>query len=87
LKVGIHDGPCIAVTLNDRLDYFGSTVNLAARVESKSDGNDIVVSSGLAERTKSAAFLRERGWTSEPLAAHCKGFSEPIAMLRFRRGA
>ena len=31
LKAGLHTGPCIAVTLNDRLDYFGSTVNLAAR--------------------------------------------------------
>lgn len=87
LKIGIHDGPCIAVTLNDRLDYFGSTVNLAARVESKSDGADIVVSRALAERTQNAAILRDRGWASEPLSAHCKGFSEPIAMLRFRRGA
>jgi len=34
LKAGIHYGPCIAVTLNERLDYFGSTVNLAARLES-----------------------------------------------------
>jgi class 3 adenylate cyclase len=87
LKVGIHDGPCIAVTLNERLDYFGSTVNLAARVESKSEGDDILVSLGMAERTEDAAFLRDRGWTSEPLAAQCKGFAEPIPMLRFRRGA
>ena len=29
LKVGIHAGPSVVVTLNDRLDYFGSTVNLA----------------------------------------------------------
>jgi adenylate cyclase len=87
LKIGVHDGPCIAVTLNDRLDYFGSTVNLAARVESKSEGGDIVVSLDLAERTKDAAILRDRGWRSEPLSAQCKGFSEPIPMLRFRRGA
>ena len=33
LKAGIHTGPCIAVTLNDRLDYFGSTVNMAARLQ------------------------------------------------------
>ena len=33
LKAGLHVGPCIAVTLNDRLDYFGTTVNLAARLE------------------------------------------------------
>ena len=44
LKAGIHVGPCIAVTLNDRLDYFGSTVNLAARLEGQSTGADVVIS-------------------------------------------
>lgn len=38
LKAGIHYGPCIAVTLNDRLDYFGTTVNLAARLNRFSSG-------------------------------------------------
>ncbi|HYX29617.1 MAG TPA: adenylate/guanylate cyclase domain-containing protein, partial [Pyrinomonadaceae bacterium] len=44
LKAGLHVGPCIAVTLNERLDYFGSTVNLAARLEGQSTGQDIVIS-------------------------------------------
>ena len=47
LKAGLHTGPCIAVTLNDRLDYFGSTVNLAARLEGQSTGNDVVISSAV----------------------------------------
>src|SRR6516165_8928366 len=33
LKIGIHEGPCLAVVLNDRQDYFGTTVNIAARVQ------------------------------------------------------
>src|SRR5437588_1458885 len=45
LKAGLHTGPCIAVTPNERLDYFGSTVNLAARLEGQSTGNDVVISS------------------------------------------
>lgn len=85
LKIGMHDGPCIAVTLNDRLDYFGSTVNLAARVEAQSAGDDIVVSEALAARAEGAAVLTARGWTAEALSARCKGFADPIAMLRFRR--
>jgi adenylate cyclase len=47
LKAGIHTGPCIAVTLNDRLDYFGSTVNLAARLEGQSTGDDVVISTAV----------------------------------------
>jgi class 3 adenylate cyclase len=41
LKVGMHRGAAIAVTLNDRLDYFGQTVNIAARVEGLADGDEI----------------------------------------------
>ena len=47
LKAGLHIGPCIAVTLNDRLDYFGSTVNLAARLEAQSTGDDVVISTAV----------------------------------------
>ncbi len=35
VKLGLHGGPCIVVTLNDRLDYFGSTANLAARLQGR----------------------------------------------------
>jgi class 3 adenylate cyclase len=43
LKVGLHYGACLAVTLNDRLDYFGQTVNIAARVQALARANEIVV--------------------------------------------
>ena len=43
LKLGIHVGPSVVVTLNDRLDYFGSTVNMAARLQGQSQGGDIVL--------------------------------------------
>jgi class 3 adenylate cyclase len=33
LNLGLHAGPCIAVTTGDTLDYFGATVNVAARLE------------------------------------------------------
>ena len=26
VKIGIHEGPCLAVMLNERQDYFGQTV-------------------------------------------------------------
>jgi class 3 adenylate cyclase len=43
LKIGLHSGACLAVTLNDRVDYFGQTVNIAARIQALSDANEIVV--------------------------------------------
>ena len=44
LKIGAHVGPCLAVTLNERLDYFGRTVNLAARVQGLAAENEIYLS-------------------------------------------
>jgi class 3 adenylate cyclase len=41
VKIGIHEGPCLAVMLNERQDYFGQTVNVAARVQSLSTSQEI----------------------------------------------
>lgn len=85
LKVGLHEGPCIAVTLNDKLDYFGTTVNLAARVQNLSQGRDIVVTQTLATGTADCEPLREQGWKAEPMQAYAKGFAQPVPVLRFTR--
>lgn len=49
VKLGAHIGPCIAVTLNERLDYFGTTVNVAARVQNEATGGDVVLSEAMLE--------------------------------------
>jgi class 3 adenylate cyclase len=47
LKIGVHCGPSIAVTLNDNLDYFGQIVNVAARVQSLAEAGQICISEAL----------------------------------------
>jgi class 3 adenylate cyclase len=42
LKIGLHTGACLAVTLNDRLDYFGQTVNIAARIQALAGAGEIL---------------------------------------------
>jgi len=49
IKMGVHAGHCIAVTLNDRLDYFGSMVNLAARLQGLAQSGEVLVSGSLAD--------------------------------------
>ena len=85
LKIGLHAGPAIAVTLNERLDYFGTTVNLAARVEGQSQGGDIVVTRETADKVDAEELLGAQGWTASEFAGAAKGFSDPVPMLRFRR--
>ncbi|AGT42520.1 adenylate/guanylate cyclase domain-containing protein [Treponema pedis] len=47
VKIGIHSGPAIVVTLNNRLDYFGTTVNMAARIQNAAKPNEVVISEEL----------------------------------------
>jgi len=80
LKVGLHDGPAIAVTLNDRLDYFGATVNLAARLQGESRGGDVVLSCSMADDPQVAAALAEHRANAE--RARLKGFDRPVDFFR-----
>jgi len=76
LKAGLHTGPCIAVTLNDRLDYFGSTVNMAARLEGLSSGRDVIISGSVYEDTKVRELLAEKRLSAVEFDMSLKGFDD-----------
>jgi len=81
LKAGMHAGPCIAVTLNDRLDYFGSTVNMAARLEGLSNGNDVIISREIFDDTSVAELLDSGEFEALPFEMTLKGFEEEQVQL------
>ncbi|WP_316180626.1 MULTISPECIES: adenylate/guanylate cyclase domain-containing protein [unclassified Bradyrhizobium] len=58
VKIGIHEGPCLAVMLNDRQDYFGQTVNIASRVQSLSTAQEIHLTAPVIESPGVADILR-----------------------------
>jgi class 3 adenylate cyclase len=76
LKAGVHSGPCIAVTLNDRLDYFGSTVNMAARLESLSTGDDVIISRALYDDAEVREFIATENLQATAFEMLLKGFQE-----------
>lgn len=74
LKAGLNTGPCIAVTLNDRLDYFGSTVNMAARLEGLSTGCDVIISRSVFEDAKVRELIESKGLSVAKFDMSLKGF-------------
>jgi adenylate cyclase len=76
LKAGIHSGPCIAVTLNDRLDYFGSTVNMAARLEGLSSADDVIISRKLYDDPDVRDFIEAEKLQTTEFEITLKGFEE-----------
>ena len=82
LKAGVHAGPCIAVTLNDRLDYFGSTVNVAARLAGLSEGNDFVLSDPVRQDPGVVALLQAEGCRPEPFHSSVRGIEGELKLWR-----
>jgi class 3 adenylate cyclase len=80
LKMGLHGGRCIAVTLNERLDYFGSTVNLAARLQGRSRRGEIILSDTLAADPAVVPLLQGRSLSRE--SAELKGFAQTVPFVR-----
>jgi len=80
LKIGIHEGPCLAVMLNDRLDYFGQTVNIAARVQGLAVSHAIFATKPVVEHPQSAALLAAAGITPRPQSAMLKGVAGETAV-------
>ena len=82
LKLGIHAGPSVVVNLNDRLDYFGSTVNMAARLQGQSEGGDIVLSRAVADDPAVRQLIAAVPAGEESVAL--KGFADPIGFVRLQ---
>ncbi|HEY5892967.1 MAG TPA: DUF5939 domain-containing protein [Chthoniobacterales bacterium] len=84
VKIGVHSGSAIAVNANGALDYFGRTVNLAARVQNESYGGDVVCLETLLAEPGIAAVVDEFGPDREPFSATLRGISGSLALCRLR---
>lgn len=80
LKIGIHRGHSIAVTLNQRLDYFGQNVNIAARTQQLAGPGEILVSQDVADEAGVAQLLVNTDL--EPASGVMRGIAEEIAVFR-----
>jgi len=76
LKIGIHEGPCLAVTFNDRQDYFGQTVNMAARVQGLAKDRAIFVTRSIVENAGASAILRDLGLSPVEKRAALRGITD-----------
>jgi class 3 adenylate cyclase len=78
VKIGIHEGPCLAVMLNERQDYFGQTVNIAARVQGLATSQSIHVTGGMVELPAVSALLQERAIKPIRKEAALRGISDKV---------
>jgi class 3 adenylate cyclase len=86
LKVGLHKGPCIVVNLNDRLDYFGSTVNITARLPGFSQGGEVILTEDVYDDPEVSNYIAQNIPPSalSRFTGKVKGFDEPFTMWKLK---
>ena len=80
LKIGIHEGPCLAVTLNDRQDFFGQTVNIAARVQALAVSRSILATESVVDNPQASELLQTDGIKPTARRLPVRGIAEEIAV-------
>lgn len=83
LKVGLHAGPALAINAGSNLDYFGQTVNIAARVQGLADAGEICLTSALNDDNSVPALLAEAGYSATAEWARLKGVSAEEQVFRY----
>jgi class 3 adenylate cyclase len=80
LKIGIHEGPCLAVTLNDRQDYFGQTVNIASRVQCLAVSRSILATGSIVDHPQALEMLEAGGIKPTSRWMPVRGITDEMAV-------
>jgi class 3 adenylate cyclase len=78
LKIGIHEGPCLAVMENGRQDYFGRTVNVAARVQNLAVSWEILATGSVIENPQTSMLLESNNLKPVMKRAALKGIADAM---------
>jgi class 3 adenylate cyclase len=80
LKMGIHEGSCLAVTLNGQQDYFGQTVNIASRIQGLAASRSIVVTESVVENADTRTLLEAIGLKPTRRSVALSGIADKVSV-------
>ncbi len=83
LRISLNTGPCIAVRLNSNADYFGGTVNIAAKLQTLAESHQIAISESTYRATNVAEYLAEQHAELETMEYTSKALPVPVAVRRW----
>jgi eukaryotic-like serine/threonine-protein kinase len=85
VRCGIHRGPAMTATINDRLDYFGTTVNTAMRLPGFANPGEAIVTRAVAADLQVIELLVHKRIEPETISMRQPLGDEPV-LFRLRRG-
>lgn len=81
LKIGLHVGPCLAVNLNERQDFFGQTVNIASRIQAQAEYDAILMSDAVLRHEKVAEILQSCSATVAARTVSLRGIADSVPIV------
>lgn len=85
LKIGLHEGPALAINNQGTLDYFGQTVNIAARVQGLAGEDSIWMTEQVLRSKGSAQLLKDAGFSARRYQASLKGVGEKTTVFEMKK--
>lgn len=85
LKIGLHEGPALAINNQGSLDYFGQTVNIAARVQGLAGENSVWMTESVLRAKGSAQLLKNSGFSARRYLASLKGVGEKTTVYEMKK--
>jgi class 3 adenylate cyclase len=83
LRISLNTGPCIAVRLNANADFFGGTVNVAAKLQAMAEGYQIAMSEATYRAPGVAEFMASQSANPEALEYSSKALPAPVGVQRW----
>jgi len=85
LKIGLHEGPALAISNQGVLDYFGQTVNIAARVQGLAEANSLWMTEAVYQSQGVEGFLRSMNYQAQRYLASLKGVGAQTTVFEVKR--
>ncbi|MCW7496583.1 adenylate/guanylate cyclase domain-containing protein [Leptospira levettii] len=85
LKVGLNEGSALAVVNDERLDYFGQSVNIAARVQGLAKSGEVWLSESVWNATGPEDLVKQHGYYFRKQKATLKGVGTPVPVFQLSR--
>ncbi|MBE7413118.1 MAG: adenylate/guanylate cyclase domain-containing protein [Leptospiraceae bacterium] len=86
LRISIHSGKCIAVNLNSTIDYFGGTVNIAAKIQNHAGSGEVVFTENFLQKYGVNSYLNESQFQLIPKKSEISGIEEKIQIYKIKIG-
>ncbi|MEM9490589.1 MAG: adenylate/guanylate cyclase domain-containing protein [Myxococcota bacterium] len=83
VRISLNTGPCIAVNFQNNVDYFGGTVNLAAKLQACADAGDIAMSPSVITAPGVRQYLTEEGAALHELNFKPRSLDETVHVTRW----